>query len=102
MASEIETNRERRGYIAKEVGFSSPRGDVFRKDHLNSILWYLGGEYVETYLTYGKDSPSKEWFYSEVAEEADIDYSPGEGSDARPFNSEELDSLIDAIEDAPL
>jgi len=95
-----ETNEGKRAEVAAEVGFSAPSG-AFRKDHLNAILRFLGTPNDDRSLpveeVYGDDAPLKRWFYEAVAEEAGFDYDPGDGTNARPYNSDELDSLREAV-----
>lgn len=97
--ADVETNDERREYVAGAVGFTPPT-EAFRKDHLNSILRSLGGDALSTKAVYGPESPDKEWFYREVAEAAEFDYEPGDGLNARPYNSDELDELVAAIDES--
>ena len=96
--TETETNVERREYVAGAVGFTPP-SDAFRKDHLNSILRFLGGDALSTKAVYASESPGKEWFYEEIGDEAGFDYDRGDGENARPLNASELDSLVDAVDD---
>lgn len=96
--TEIETNPERREYVAGAVGFSPP-SEAFRKDHLNSILRFLGGDALPTKEVYGPESPGKEWFYEQIADEAGFTYERGDGENARPYNSDELDDLVDAVDE---
>lgn len=96
--ADLDLNREKREFVAGAVGFRPPSG-AFRKDHLNAILDYLGGDALTAREVYGEESPRKEWFYERVAEEAGFDYEPGDGENARPFNSGELDDLVAAVED---
>jgi len=95
-----ETNNEKRAEVAAAVGFSAPSG-AFRKDHLNATLRYLGtpndDRSVSVEGVYGDDAPLKRWFYRTVAEEAGFDYDPGDGTNARPYNSDELNSLREAV-----
>lgn len=104
--ADVETNEERRGHVAAAVGFSPPTDDygtagpAFRKDHLNSILRYLGGDALPTKEVYGPESPDKEWFYERVAAAAGFDYEEGGGENARPYNSDELDELVAAIDES--
>lgn len=95
--TEVSTNVERREYVAGAVGFTPP-SDAFRKDHLNSILRFLGGDALSTKAVYSPGSPGKEWFYEAVGEEAGFDYDRGDGENARPLNSTELDELVDAVD----
>lgn len=93
-----ETVHDLRAEISREVGFSTPSG-AFRKDHLNAILRYVDSdEALSASEVYGDDAPLKRWFYENVADEAGFDYSPGEGANARPFNSDELRRLLDAVD----
>lgn len=96
--TEISTNAGRREYVAGAVGFRPP-SEAFRKDHLNSILRFLGGDALPTKEVYASESPGKEWFYEEIGDEAGFDYEHGSGENARPLNSDELDDLVGAVDD---
>jgi len=95
-----ETNHDKRAEVAATVGFSAPSG-AFRKDHLNAVLDYLDAEdALPVAEVYGDDAPLKRWFYRRVAEEAEFDYDPGDGTNARPYNSDELDALREAVRES--
>ena len=85
--------------ISRRAGVSSPSGS-FRKDDLNVILDHLGGDALPAHKVYGDDAPLKRWFYRQVAHAAGLDYEAGDGSNARPFNREELVALLNAVESA--
>jgi hypothetical protein len=100
MAYQTDTNADKRADIGATVGISSYISGAFRKDHLNVVLSYLGGDSVDSSEVYGHGSPSKEWFYENVADAAGFDYPTGQGENARPFNSTELELLRGAVNNA--
>lgn len=95
-SADPERNGEKRAYVAATVGFEAPSG-AFRKDHLNSIVGFLGGEPYPVEELYAPDAPSKETLYEWVGVWAEFDYETGNGENARPLNSDELDDLVDAV-----
>lgn len=97
MSGVPERNSEKRRHIANAIGVTPPSG-AFRKDHLNVLLFFLDGPAVMAREVYGPESNEKEWFYEHVADAAGFDYEPGDGANARPFRSDELDDLIAAVD----
>lgn len=93
-----ETVHDLRRQISRAVGISSTPSGAFRKDDLNVILSYLGGDALDAAEVYGWDAPPKSWFYEQIADAAGFDYDPGEGDNARPFNRSELLDLLDAVQ----
>jgi len=90
-----------RADVCRAAGVSGRAGvGALRKDDLNVILDYLGGDSVAAHEVYGWDAPPKRWFYEQVAQAAGFDYDPGTGDNARPYNKSELLDLREAIEAA--
>lgn len=93
--------RELRSEICNHVGISSVPSGAFRKDDLNVILSHLGGDALDAAAVYGWDAPDKSSLYERVAAEAEFDYEPGKGDNARPFNKGELNLLLAAVQPDP-